>query len=70
MTISFRFGRTASSTAMLSALVTTVRSWRVASARATSVVVVPPVSPTDVPSSTSSAAARAIRCFSSLRPVR
>ena len=55
---------------MLSALVTTVTSWRVASARATSVVVVPPVSPTEVPSATSSPAARAIRCFSSLRPVR
>ena len=55
---------------MFSALVTTVRPLRGASTRATSVVVVPPVSPTDAPSATSSAAARAIRRFSSLRPVR
>ena len=65
--------RTASSVAMLSALVTTVtageaepafRSARVASARATSVVVVPPLSPAIWPVRTSPAAAAAMRCFS------
>jgi hypothetical protein len=66
------WGRTASSLAMLSALVTTVsagepetRSPRTARARATSVVVVPPaVSPTASPGTTRSATALAIRCFS------
>ena len=55
---------------MLSAFVTTVRSCRATSIRATSVVVVPPVNAIAMPSVTSSAAARAIRRFSSLRPVR
>ena len=64
--------RTASSVAMFSALVTTVitgggpavRSDRVASARATSVVVVPPFSPATSPGRTSPAATAAMRCFS------
>ena len=58
---------------MLSALVTTVsagpaatvpRSARTARALATSVVVVPPLSPTTWPGWTSPAAAVPIRCFS------
>ena len=58
---------------MFSALVTMVsagdgapefRSARTASARATSVVVVPPLRPTIWPGSTSPAATAAIRCFS------
>ncbi len=56
---------------MFSALVTTVsagepeaRSPRTASARATSVVVVPPVSPTASPGETSAATALAMRSFS------
>ena len=58
---------------MFSALVTTVscvpsgvlpRSGRTARARATSVVVVPPLSPTTMPGATSAAAAVPIRCFS------
>ncbi len=57
------FERIASSEAMLSALVT-VRSGTSESARATSVVVVPPVAPTVEPSSISAAAARAILRFS------
>ena len=56
---------------MLSALVTTVRPALAASARATSVVVVPPVSADTSRSGTRSPAARAMRCFSSrIRPVR
>ena len=71
MTTSLRFGRTASSEAMLSELVTTVRRGTLTSARAISVVVVPPVSPTAVPSVILEAASRAIRRFSSLyRPLR
>ena len=50
---------------MLSELVTTVRRGTSTSARATSVVVVPPVSPIAVPSATREAASRAIRRFSS-----
>ena len=50
VTTSFRFGRTASSEAMFSALVTIVSCRRSTSARATSVVVVPPVSPIAQPS--------------------
>ena len=65
VTTSFRLGRTASSDAMLSELVTTVRPRRSDSARAASVVVVPPVMPTAAPSGTRSAAARAIRAFCS-----
>ena len=58
---------------MFSALVTTVtagggpaelRSDRVASARATSVVVVPPFSPTTWPARTMPAASAPMRCFS------
>ena len=64
-TTSFRFERTASSEAMLRALVTTVSPGVSPSARATSVEVVPPVSPTVEPSSTHAAAAAAIRRFSS-----
>ncbi|CAM5277064.1 hypothetical protein SPURM210S_02850 [Streptomyces purpurascens] len=65
------WGRTASSLAMFSAFVTMVsagdpdvRSPRTARARATSVVVVPPVSPTASPGTTRSATAFAMRCFS------
>ncbi len=74
MTTIFMRDRTISSLAILSALVTTVswgpsalvpeRSGREASARATSVVVVPPVSPTTMAGSTRPAAAVPIRCFS------
>jgi hypothetical protein len=64
--------RTASSVAMFRAFVTTVstghgapafRPGRVASARATSVVVVPPFSPATWPGLTSPAASAAMRCF-------
>ena len=56
---------------MLSELVTTVRRGMATSARATSVVVVPPVRPIAVPSLTRAAASRAIRSFSSpWRPLR
>ncbi len=72
VTTIFTCGRTASSLAMLSALVTTVSpgssdpfsSGRTASARAISVVVVPPFSPTTPPRATSAAAPRPIRTFS------
>jgi hypothetical protein len=61
VTISLSLGRTASSDAMLSALVTIVSfSWS-ASARATSVAVVPPVSPMAIPSDAYVAASRAMR---------
>ena len=63
-TTSRTFGRAINSAAMLSALVTTVRSRRSASALATSVVVVPPVMPTTSPSATSLAAASPIARFS------
>jgi len=72
-TTTFIRERTSSSLAMFSALVTTVswapsalvlRSGRTASARATSVLVVPPLRPTTVPGDTSAAAAAPIRCFS------
>ena len=58
---------------MFIALVTTVtagapvpscRSGRVARARATSLVVVPPFSATDAPGASRAAAARPMRCFS------
>ena len=61
------FERTASSAAMLIAFVTMVRSSRRTSARATSVVVVPPVTATDMPSRTWASAASAIRSLSSRR---
>ena len=48
-------------------VVTMVSCWRAARARATSVAVVPPVSPTAMPSETSPAAASAMRRFSSAR---
>ena len=58
--------RTASSEAMLSALVTTRRPCRAASARATSVVVDPPLMPTDRTSADTSCAVRsAIARFAS-----
>jgi hypothetical protein len=60
------FGRIASSLAMLRAFVTTV-SGRSATARATSVVVVPPVSPITAPSWTRRAASSPIRRFCSCR---
>ena len=74
MTTIFIRGRTASSLAMLRALVTTVsaasderwsplRSTRVAISRATSVFVVPPFRPITDPVSTNWAAAAAIRRF-------
>ena len=50
---------------MFSAFVTTVRRWRSITARATSVVVVPPVSPIATPSVTRVAASAAMRFFSS-----
>jgi hypothetical protein len=56
---------------MFNALVTIVRSARDASARAVSVVVVPPVMPATPWSATSSAAALPIRRFcSERRPLR
>lgn len=72
VTTIFTWGRTASSLAMLIALVTTVSaipppagSGRTASSLATSEVVVPPLIPTVEPEGISSAAAFAMRCFSS-----
>ena len=65
-------GRSTISVAMLRALVTTVTagrsplaaiSGRLASWRATALVVVPPLRPTTVPGSTRSAAATAICCL-------
>jgi hypothetical protein len=50
---------------MLSALVTIVSFCRPASARPTSVAVVPPVRPTAIPSVTCAAASRAMPRFSS-----
>ncbi len=74
VTTILNWGRTASSPAMFSAFVTivsagvpVVRSPRAVSARATSVVVVPPVRPTASPGVTSSATALAMRCFSEAR---
>ena len=73
VTTIFILERTSSSFAMFSALVTTVScapsgvapsSGRIASARATSVVVVPPLIATTMPGDTSAAAAAPMRCFS------
>ncbi len=64
-TTTLTLGRIASSAAMLSALVTTVRLSRTVSWRATSVVVLPPVRPTTAPSGMRVTAIRAIARFCS-----